>query len=323
MARTVSLSLVAVASLSVSVHAQLLSSWRAPAVDDGTGIDNFVSSWLTDVETGGFLNVPSIGSSNALAADNAQGLVFASGGSSIATLADAGEGEFVALSSVTVRDVNGVAALSGQVESLGFADGVLYASVFRSSGDERRRRGIARGFYRIDPVTAVATLIPAASGLPALKGMDINDADGRAYAVVGNNNAQSIISFDLATFTVTTLAVVPASAYANQSLSFDGVAAGGGKVFLTHGIGTNYANLPIVVFNLETGAFEAGLPTPPRTAENRFYPSGATFISTPADDTADAASAQDGAQDGASDADAQAPIDLFGLFDLLDTAGGN
>jgi hypothetical protein len=266
-------------SWSVNAHAQLITSWNAPSVDDGNSIPDFTAAWDIDATTGQFLNLPALGSPKALAADNQLRRLYTSGGNALSTFELDGEGRFVKLSGpVQIRDTNGVGAEPYQIESMGFVNGVIYASVSRSSGDEKRRRGISKGFYAIDPATAVATLIPAAQNLPLFKGLDFNTSDGRMYGVVGNSNAQSIVSVDLASFTYTTIVGVPASAYAFNigSFSFDGVAVGNNKVYLTHG--QWYASIPIVVFDLATLSFGPSLPTPPRRAENRSYPSGATFF---------------------------------------------
>jgi hypothetical protein len=265
------------AALVPVANAQLITSWSAPSTDDGNPIPNFVASWNSDTNTGQITNLPEVTASRALAADNSTARLFASTGSSLTSFGLNSAGNFVPLAlSTIVRDATGVQARSGQIESLGFANGVLFASVFRSLGDTHRRRGLPAGFYTINPATAVATLIPAAANLPVMKGMDYNEADGFMYAVVGANNAQSIVRFDLATFTLTTVAVIPASAYAGVTgCSFDGVAVGEGKVFLTTGLNRG---VPIAVFNLATGTFDPSLPSPRRTAENSFYGAGATYF---------------------------------------------
>jgi hypothetical protein len=262
-----------------SAHAQLITSWTAPAVDDGNPIPNFVNSWNSDTTTGEISNLTGLFGSSALAADNVLGRLYASSGTSLNTFGFDATGNFAALTPpVRIRDTNNVPAESRQIQSFGFVNGTIVASVFRSSTDERRRRGLPRGLYAINPANAIATLIPAAANLPVFNGMDYNEDDGFMYAVVGNSNAQSIVRFDLTSFTMTTVAAIPASAYAGATVSFDGVAVGEGKVFLTTGLNTAYGNIPIAVFNLSTGAFEASLPSPRRTSENRWYPAGATYF---------------------------------------------
>ena len=275
MPRAIAASLFLSAALSASANAQLISSWNTPPVDDGAQ-PNSAAAWHTNVATGEIIELPALGSPKALAADNTLGLLYSCTGSSLTTSVADGTGNFVPVASLQIRDANGVAALSYQVESIGFANGVIYASVGRNSSDDRRNRGIKKGLYAINPTTAVATLIPAASNLPLLRGLDFNQQDGRLYAVVGGNRAQSIVSIDTTTFAMTTIAAVPTSAYGSDSFSFDGVAAGEGKVYLTNGVW--YTNIPIVVFNLASRTFEHSLPTAPRSAENRFYPSGATYF---------------------------------------------
>jgi hypothetical protein len=270
---------LAVAISSVS-HAQLMTSWSAPSVDDGKPIPNFVATWESDTTTGQVRDLPAIVASRALAADNELGRLYASAGSSISSFRVDGAGNFVPVTApIAIRDAGGAQARSGQVDSLGVANGVLFASVLRTASDEQRRRGIPRGFYTINASTGVATLVAAASSLPLLKGMDFNPEDGFMYAVVGNNNAQSIVRFDLTSFVLTTVAAIPASAYAGQTgLSFDGVAVGEGRVYLTTGLNSSYGNVPIAVFNIASNTFEPSLPSPQRTAENRFYGAGATFF---------------------------------------------
>jgi hypothetical protein len=180
---------------------------------------------------------------------------------------------------VTVQTATGVNAVSRQIESMGFANGLIYASVFRSTADESNGVGLPRGLWTIDPQTAIATIIPAAAALPVLKGMDYNPVDGFMYAVDGPIGAQSIIRFDLVTFVPTVVAVIPPSVYAGVTgFPFDGVAVGEGKVFLTTGLNSLYGNVPIGVFNLASGTFGAGLPAPRKVAENRYYAGGATYF---------------------------------------------
>lgn len=276
MTRSCVASLLVAVGLAQGAHAQLISAWIAPFTDDGTPSQNMVRAWHTDTGTGVVSDLPSVGTAMAMAADNQFGLLYTSSGSSLSAFVVDDLGSLVSIGSLAIRDASGVAALSRQVESMGFANGVLYASVTRSSSDERRRRGIPKGLYAINPATGVATLIPAAASLPLLRGLDYNPADGLLYGVTGNSNAQSIVSINPTTFAMTTLATVPASAYGSDSFSFDGVGVGEGKVFLTHGLWITRP--PVVVFDIATRSFEQSLPSPLRTAENRSYPSGATYF---------------------------------------------
>jgi hypothetical protein len=191
-----------------------------------------------------------------------------------------GSGSLVPVAPPTlIRDESGEAARPNQVTSMGFGNGVLYAGVFRSAIDEGTGRGIPRGLYTINITTAVATPVSAASNFPLILGMDFNLDDGFMYAVVGEDNAQSIVRFDLVTFTIAEVAVLPASVYAGQvGLKFDGVAVGEGKVFLTTGLNSGYGNVPIAVYDLAAGAFVQSLPNPTRSAENRYYSAGATYF---------------------------------------------
>ena len=259
-------------------HAQLISGWSAPAFDDGNPVSDPVAAWQTDVTTGDFIDLPELGSVKALAVDNVRGRVYATTGRSLATFGVNAEGAFSQLrGSVRIQDAGGTGAESGQVAAMGFARDVIYASVGRKRGDERRNRGIPAGLYAIDPTTAVATLIRPSSEFPLFEGFDYNPDDGRMYAITGAANAQSIVTFDLDTFTVTSVADVPASAYGGTArFRLDGVAVGEGKVYLTSGSD----ELRIAVYDIASGAFGQSLLNPPRFGENTTYPGGATFVAS-------------------------------------------
>ena len=269
---------MAVACLpAMNTHAQLVSSWSAPSFDDGVSVAPLVRSWLTDVSSGDFLDLLQPAAAQALAADNANGILYSSTGRSLSSFEVNENGEFVQREgSPQIVDSRGVPAESDQVLALGFARGVLFASVGRKLGDEQRNRGIRRGLYMIDPETAIATLILSENDFPIVSGIDYNPIDGLMYAVTGATNEQTIIAFDLATFTVTPVTDVPVSAYGGVPVSrpFDGVAVGDGFVYLTSGSD----DVPIVVYDLATDTFGESLLNPPRTAENGFYAGGATFF---------------------------------------------
>ncbi len=269
-------SVVVAVGLAANASAQLISAWIAPPADDGTQTRSSVRAWDTDIDAGVVFDLPSVGAAMAMAADNELGILYTSSGSSLSAFVLDNLGNPVLIGSVTVRDASGVAATSRQVESMGFANGVIYASLVRTSADERRRRGIPTGLYTINPSTGVATLIRAAAGLPVLRGLDVNPADGFLYGLAGGNNAQSIVRIDPTTFAMTTLAAVPVSAYGGDVFSFEGVGVGDGKVFLTHGLWIT--NIPVAVFDIATRSFVQSLPSPLRTAENRSYPNGATYF---------------------------------------------
>ena len=261
-----------------NANAQLVSSWSAPNVDDGNPVSR-ANSWLTDVVTGAFVELDSLAGAQALAADNSLGLLYSSTGQSLSVHAVDENLQLVPLSiGVRIRNTSGVSAEPGQVGGMGCADGVLYASVAQSSRDAKRKRGIEAGLYVIDPVTAIATRVRTSLQIPNFNGMDYNSDDGLMYGVAALNGSQKIVRFDLNTFTVTTLAEVPAKTPDGRSTTFDGLAVGDGKVYLTHGVNSLYADIPILVFDLASGVFEAGLPTPPRTAENSLYRGGATYF---------------------------------------------
>jgi hypothetical protein len=275
MSRSLAATLSIAAALSASAHAQLLSSWTAPAVDDGNPIPNFVGSWLTSATSGDSVDLALLPGTRALAADNTLRRIY-SAGNSLSTFGVDGDGVLISVGQpVRIRDANGTQAESGQVASMGFANGLLFASVSQSG-----TRGIPAGLYSINPATAQATLLrrPDQLACPVFSGMDYNVADGFMYAVAGSS-PQRIVRFDLATFTATTVADVPTSAYNGVTgVSFDGLGVGGGKVFLTHALNSAYGSVPIAVFDLASGAFIQGLPSPVGGAENRIYNSGATFV---------------------------------------------
>ena len=264
---------------SAGVHAQLVTSWGAPPFDDGNPVSDFVGTWMSDVTTGEITDiVPSV-SGRGLAADNTSGLLYATTGRSLATYGVDPNGALVQLvNGVRIHDTEGTGAESGQVAALAFADGVLYASVGRKLVDEQRDRGIEKGTYTIDPATAVATRILTADEFQLFSGFDYNPDDELMYGLTGPSNAQTIVRFDLDTFTISTVADVPAEAYGEGITSFDGVGVGEGRVYLTSGLNSSYGDVPIAVFNIASGAFEPSLPSPNRTAENRFYPAGAAFF---------------------------------------------
>jgi hypothetical protein len=269
-----------VTMLSQSAVGQVITSWGAPSVDDGNPIPNFVATWNSDPATGQITNLPEVYASISLAADNENARLFASRGTSLNVFELDDSGNFVPMApSTLIRDESGEAARLNQITSMGFGHGVLYAGVFRSALDEGTGRGIPRGLYTINVSNAVATPVAAASNFPLILGMDFNSDDGFMYAVVGENNAQSIVRFDLVTFTIIEVAALPASVYAGQvGLKFDGVAVGEGKVFLTTGLNSGYGNVPIAVYDIAAGTFVQSLPNPTRSAENRYYSAGATYF---------------------------------------------
>ena len=106
-----------------------------------------------------------------------------------------------------------------------------------------------------------------------LVGFDYNPLDGLMYAIRGPNTAATIVSFDLDTFTETFVANVPDSAYGGLVFSFDGVAVGNGRVFLS---GNRTSSTPIAVFNLTTRYVRSrilpDLSAAPRTLSTRVAP---------------------------------------------------
>ena len=254
--------------------AQLVSSWDAPLFDDGVSVDR-TNSWVTDVATGDFRGLEGFPTVRAMAADNQLDRLYVSGGRSITTFGLDQNGDLEDLgSSPRVQNLNDRAAESGQVVGLGFAKGVLYASVSRRLGDEQRNRGIERGFYSIDPVTGEAILLRTDSEIDLFVGMDYSPEDDLMYAVIGPVNGQSIVAFDLETFTVVQVASIPLSVYGGGVGTFDGVAVSESTVYLTSGRDT----LPIAVFDLDSETFGPSLPNPPRFGENTSYPGGSTFL---------------------------------------------
>jgi hypothetical protein len=262
---------LALAALTSSMQAQLVSSWTAPSVDDGNPITNFVASWLSDVSTGTEEELVSLFGSGALAADNVAGRLY-SAGSSLSTFEIGENGGLVKVAGpTTIKNANGIKASSGQVQSMGYANGTLYASMTTGSSGS-----LSAGLYAVNPTTTVATLIKPAAELPVFSGMDYNTGDGLMYGILGV--PQAIVRFDLTNFNLTTVATVPTSAYNGVTgTNFDGLAVGDGKVYLTHGLNSKYGNIPIAVYDIAAGTF-GSLKAPVKTAENRFYRSGATYF---------------------------------------------
>ena len=292
------LALIALAwTVAPCANAQVLTSWAAPSTDDGNPIPNFVASWNSDPATGSVTNLPSLYGSLALAVDPANRILFASTGTGLNRFND----QFDPLAPpIAIVDQLGNAARPKQVVSFAYGNGVLYASVFQSSADQNRNRGIPFGLYTIDTASGRATRIAAAAALPVFSGMDFNPADGFIYAVTGSNNAQSIVKVDTTTFQMSTVAAIPASAYNGVVTSFTGVAVGENKVFLTVGLQSGYGNVPIAVYGISEGQFLPSLPAPSRAAENCCYGAGAAYL-PPLPPTAPSCQAdinRDGAVDG-------------------------
>jgi hypothetical protein len=277
-------------SVAPCANAQVLTSWAAPSTDDGNPIPNFVASWSSNPATGAITNRPSLTASQALAVDPVSRILFASGGTSLTRFND----QLVALGFPTaIVDQLGNAARPRQILSFAYGNGVLYASVQQSAGDQARNRGIPSGLYSINTATARATRIAAASALPLFSGMDFNHADGFIYAI----NGQSIVKVDTTTFQMSTVAAIPASAYNGVVTSFTGVAVGENKVFLTVGLQSGYGNVPIAVYGISEGQFLPSLPAPSRAAENCCYGAGAAYL-PPTAPSCQADFNRDGAVDG-------------------------
>ena len=268
--------IVALLTFTSLAQAQLLTTWRAPRIDDGSPIEDFVASWSSDITSGDVNGLPGMGAASAMAADNSIGRVYTSGGSSIRTFEQDSDGNFVELSTVTVTDTNGVKAESGQILSMGFANGLIYAFANQTQSDAENGLGIVTGLYAIDPVTAVATRQPNPAG-EVFSGIDYNPRDGFMYAVRGSV-PQEIVRFDLQSFNLTSVVNIPLEAYDGVvNTGFDGLAVGNGTVYLSNGRNSLSGEQPIVSYCIESGNFVTSLESPFKTGENGFYPSGATF----------------------------------------------
>lgn len=276
--RHVALAASAVALIASCAAAQvgILHGWTAPPVDDGNPIPNFRNSWLTGL-AGASASLASPFAERGVAADNANGMIYTASNTRFRAWAVDSSGAFAEVGSpVTLRNAAGVlAASNSQIASLGYQDGVLYASASMFWGNVNEQ-----GLFAIDVATGVTTMRIPSSQLPLMGGMDVNDADGFLYGVTGFvGGVQSIIRVDPRTLASVTFATVPASAYNGVTgVGFIGLAAGAGKLFLTHALNSAYGNVPIAVFDVASGASLPGIPTPPRTAENRIYNGGATFF---------------------------------------------
>jgi len=271
MTRRLSVALAALAGFGATSHAQLLTSWSFGCSDDGSPVSDCVNAWLTDVATGQFVGLGSSPSVRNLAADNATGRVFAAG-SRLLTFLDGDDGELTEVSSELIVDANGTPfAAPTRFQSLGFANGLLYGSV--GGGNS-----VPAGFYALDPETAVATLLAPSGDIPVFPGLDYNPNDGLLYAIEGGNTDASIVSINIDTLEVTHVADVPLINAGGVSIIYDGVAVGDGKVFLSNGNRVTFTFTPILVYNIASGAFEENLPSPPKSGEQGFYNSGATFF---------------------------------------------
>ena len=272
------LALVSMLTFTSLAQAQLLTTWRMPLFDDGNPVEDFVASWSSDITTGDIEGLPGLRAASSMAADNSIGRVYTSGGSSIRTFEQDSDGKFVELSTVTIMDANGVQAVSGQVLSMGFANGLIYAFLNQTQSDADDGIGLLSGFYAIDPVTAVATQQPSPVPGEVYSGIDYNPRDGFMYAVRGSV-PQEIVRFDLQSFTLTSVVNIPVGAYEGvTSSAFDGLAVGDGTVYLSNGRNSLSGEQPIVSYCIESGMFRNSLPTPFKTGENSFYSSGATFF---------------------------------------------
>ena len=272
------LAIVALLTLTNWTHAQLLTTWRMPQFDDGSPVEDFVASWSSDITTGEIDGLPGLGAASSMAADNSLGRVYTSGGSSIRTFEQDSEGNFVELSTVTITDANGVQAVSGQVLSMGFAGGQIYAFATQTQSDADNGLGISPGLYAIDPVTAVAIQQPSPVPGQIYSGMDYNPRDGFMYAVRGSV-PQEIVRFDLQSFTLSSVVNIPLEAYEGVTTSgFGGLAVGNGTVYLSNGRNSLSGEQPIVSYCIESGRFLGSLESPFKTGENSFYSAGATFF---------------------------------------------
>lgn len=305
---------VAVAAGATSAQAQLVSSWTAPARDDGAPSADPINSWLTDTATGDFLNLPNVFGANALAADNSRGRIYTAGDTSLITfVADPNsspDGLRELDERIPIRDADGNGI--GRPTSMGFARGRIYAFA-------------TAGFFAIDPDTGFATSLPFPIEGVRFRGIDYNPDDGLMYAVTGFFPNEEIIAFDLDTFGVTQVAVVPASVYnfsALGSYNFDGVAVGEGKVFLTTGMSDRFGSLRIGVYDIASGEFST-LENPPRLGENRSYPGGATYFTAFGDGTTAACSPADLTTEGTADGvpDGQVTLSDFSFYLTLWASG--
>lgn len=109
------------------------------------------------------------------------------------------------------------------------------------------------GFYEIDPNTGVATLLAATPGSTDFGGLDavgnrlfgLNDGTGLSgrglYDIDMNSNTYSLLA-----------------PYPGGDADIDGLAIGGGRAYWVNDVGSQQ----ILVYNLDTGVFEAPLANP-------------------------------------------------------------
>jgi hypothetical protein len=228
----------------------------------GTANDVYTIDVATDVATSVLANTPIWGAT----ADNTNRRVLftsegsggsgGAGGDELFSLSFDG-GVPVSLGMIT----NGGGNL--RMDGLAYANGNLYGS---------NADGLNNGLYRIDTGTLAATLIMTYPN--SISGIDADPDTGTIYGADDTNS--NLVILDPIGLTVTAVAAYPDGA----ELDLDGVAAGGGKVYL---IPDDNAPGLIYVYDIASGTFDPDLTAPWGATADIF--SGGAFISDCAEPT--------------------------------------
>lgn len=158
--------------------------------------------------------------------------------------------------------VTGVGGAAIRLDGLAYSGGTLYGwNELASQSD------VAVGLYSIDLATLEATAAFIPSVGTNIGGIDADPSTGLIYGV--DDGLRQIVQLDLATQSVVSIAD-----YSGNETDIDGLAAGGGNLYLV-------ADDPtpgfIEVFNLATGTFTGTIQSPLANADTF---SGAAFITT-------------------------------------------
>ncbi len=245
-----------------TADAQLLSAYD--------GDEPGPRSWITDVTEGNFVGGP-LPRAEALASDQSTNRIFASSGRSITTLELVAVDDFNTVSSAPVTTADGTTFRS--IRSLAYRNGTLYA--YNSGTASSTPPG---GIYAVDASSGRASLRLEQALLPVpagglFSGMTVDPATNTLYVLIRDSGPStairrySIHALDPDTGASQLVVQFPENQFA---ASFDGLAFGNGKFYMTMG------NIPrpIGVYNLATGQIEPSLPNPPRFGNG---PGGATY----------------------------------------------
>ena len=152
-----------------------------------------------------------------------------------------------------------------RIDGLAISDGVLY-------GAQQFDRAGGRGIYRIDLTTLEATLVLGIPGDPmdnilfgsGVGGIDADPSSGKIYGADDYN--KRIIEIDIDLGSITKIADYPPGV-----IDIDGVAVGGGKIFLVPGTTGS-----VYVYNLSSSFYESPIISPFGVSEN--FAAGAAYM---------------------------------------------